>query len=164
MKLGRLASIVITLAWVLNLNAHVQAETKRLIYQSGRQGVSWAVYLLNKKFVKEVELGGETRRLYLVELETDNSDSGVSRQTHLIQCSTSQPFVAFKDDSTSEWQLFTSSIQVAKPMDTTLTATGNIGQFATMSGKIHNVTWHPKRGSWGIPQNLVANRLKFLTH
>jgi hypothetical protein len=101
MRLGGLAGIVITLAWVLNLNAHVQAETKKLIYESGRQGVSWAVYLLNKKFVKEVELGGETRRLYLVELETDNSNSGVSRQTHLIQCSTSQPFVAFKDDSTS---------------------------------------------------------------
>jgi hypothetical protein len=43
MKLGRLAGIVITLAWVLNLNAHVQAETKKLIYESGRQGVSWAV-------------------------------------------------------------------------------------------------------------------------
>ncbi len=65
MRLGGLAGIVITLAWVLNLNAHVQAETKKLIYESGRQGVSWAVYLLNKKFVKEVELGGETRRLYL---------------------------------------------------------------------------------------------------
>jgi len=100
MKLGRLTGIVIALAWVFNLTTHnpVFAETKRLIYEDTRQGISWKVYLLNKKFVKEVELGGETRRLYLIDVEIDNSESGVSQQTNLIQCSKSQPFVAFKDE------------------------------------------------------------------
>ncbi|NJK51672.1 MAG: hypothetical protein HC936_00875 [Leptolyngbyaceae cyanobacterium SU_3_3] len=62
-------------------------------------GTSWEVYLLNKKFVKQIELGGETRKLYLAEMEVNNSYSGTFKQTSLFQCSTSAPFVAFKTDS-----------------------------------------------------------------
>lgn len=76
-----------------------QAESKRLISQGSRMGTSWKIYLLNKKLVKEVSLGGETRKLYLAEMEINNSYSGTSRRTSLFQCSTSAPFVAFKDDA-----------------------------------------------------------------
>jgi len=98
MNVAKLAGIVMALAWSLNCNTQIQAETKKLIYEDARQGTSCQVYLLNKKFVNKVTNGGETRNLYLVDVEIDNSYSGVSRQTNLIQCSTSEPFVAFKDD------------------------------------------------------------------
>ena len=90
--------IFIAIIWLLNIDILAQAESKKLIYEGARQGTEWAVYLLNKKLVKKVELGGETRRLYLVNLEINNSYDGVTKQTNLIQCSTSQPFVAFKSD------------------------------------------------------------------
>ena len=79
--------------------SNTQAESKRLISQGSHMGTSWKVYLLNKKFVKEVKLGGETRKLYLAEMEINNSYSGTSKRTSLFQCSTSAPFVAFKDDA-----------------------------------------------------------------
>ena len=78
MKISKLTQIFVALTLVLNTNIHAQAESKKLIYEGARQGSSWAVYLLNKKLVKKVELGGETRRLYLVDLEIDNSYSGNS--------------------------------------------------------------------------------------
>ena len=98
MKISKLTQIFIALTLVLNANIIAQAESKKLIYEGMRQGISWTVYLLNKKFVKEVKLGGETRRLFLVDEEINSSNGGVSRNTNLIQCSTSEPFVAFKDD------------------------------------------------------------------
>ena len=96
MKISKLTQIFIALTLVLNTSIIAQAESKKLIYEGMRQGISWTVYLLNKKFVKEVKLGGETRRLYLVDLgdEKTNSSNGTKM---LVQCSTSQPFVAFKD-------------------------------------------------------------------
>lgn len=98
MKLEKIASICIATLACLNINLTASADNKKLIYSGFRQGVSWEVYLLNKKFVKEIETGGETRRLYLVDTEINNSYSGISRQTNLVQCSTSEPFIAFKDD------------------------------------------------------------------
>ena len=97
MKIGKLTLMFVALTLVLNTNIIAQAESKKLMYQGMRQGISWTVYLLNKKFVKEVKLSGETRRLYLVDEETKVSNGEVSQQTILIQCSTSQPFVTFKD-------------------------------------------------------------------
>lgn len=98
MKVGKLIQIFIVLLWLFNTNINAKANSKKLIYEGMRQGFSWSVNLLNKKFVKEVKLGGETRRLYLVDIEVSSSHDGVSQGTNLIQCSTSQPFVAFKDD------------------------------------------------------------------
>ncbi|MEB3218368.1 MAG: hypothetical protein VKN72_19335, partial [Nostocales cyanobacterium 94392] len=80
-------------------NTSAYAQNKRLMYEGFRQGTSWKVYLLNKKLAQEIKLGGETRRLYLVDLEINNSYSGIKRRTDLVQCSASAPFVAFKDDS-----------------------------------------------------------------
>jgi hypothetical protein len=97
MKIGKLTLIFVTLTLLLNTNIIAQAESKKLIYEGMQQGISWSVYLLNKKFVKEVKLGGETRRLYLVDEEI-KSDDGVRQQTNLVQCSTSEPFIAFKDE------------------------------------------------------------------
>ncbi|KAF3884234.1 MULTISPECIES: hypothetical protein [Nostocales] len=96
MKL-KLASLTGVLLLVLNLSAH--AQSKRLVSEGARQGVTWKVYLLNKQLTKTVKLNGETRRLYLANVEVSNSYSGVSRRTDLIQCSTSRPFVAFKDNA-----------------------------------------------------------------
>lgn len=95
MKL-KLASLVGILVLVLSLSAH--AQSKRLMFEGTRQGVTWRVYLLNKKLTKTMKVSGETRRLYLVNLEVVNSSSGISRRTDLVQCSTSRPFVAFKAD------------------------------------------------------------------
>lgn len=99
MKILKCLGIAGLLIALITLNT--QAESKRLISQGSRQGTSWKVYLLNKKFVKEVKLGGETKKLYLADMEIDNSYSGTSKQTRLFQCSTSAPFVAFKDSAIS---------------------------------------------------------------
>lgn len=106
MKFDKLIKIFIAIIWLLNTNIIAQAESKKLIYQGMQQGISWSVYLLNKKFVKEVKLGGETRRLYLVDEETKVSDGEVGQQTILIQCSTSQPFVAFEDSYDQQMAIF----------------------------------------------------------
>ena len=100
MKFAKLAVILILLASSWNYNTQIRAETKKLIYEDARQGISWKVYLLKKKLVTKVTYGGETRKGYLVDLEINNSYSGVYRQTNLIQCSTASPFVAFKDRDT----------------------------------------------------------------
>lgn len=97
-KIGKLIQTFSVITLLLNTKIFVQAESKKLIYEGMRQGSSWSVYLLNKKFVKKVKLGGETRRLYLVDKEINSNDGNVSQNTNLIQCSTSQPFVAFKND------------------------------------------------------------------
>ena len=99
MKALKCLGIATLLTAITALNA--QAQPKRLIEQGSRQGTSWKVYLLNKKFVKEIKLGGETKKLYLAEMEINNSYSGTSKRTSLFQCSTSKPFVAFKDSSIS---------------------------------------------------------------
>ncbi|PPS41947.1 hypothetical protein [Chroococcidiopsis sp. TS-821] len=98
MRIKTVLKIIVTLIWSLSINNSVQAEGKKLIYESSRQGTDWKVYLLNKRFVKKLELGGESRRLYLIDLEVDSNYDGVTRQTNLVQCSTSKPFVAFKSD------------------------------------------------------------------
>jgi hypothetical protein len=87
MKISKLIKPFIVLIWLLNINILVRSQSKQLIYEGASQGTEWSVYLLDKN-----------RRLYLVNLEIDNSYSGNSQQTNLIQCSTAQPFVAFKDD------------------------------------------------------------------
>ncbi|PPS43923.1 hypothetical protein [Chroococcidiopsis sp. TS-821] len=91
-------SVFITLVGILSISTSVQAEGKKLIYESSRQGIEWKVYLVNKRLVKKLELGGENRRLYLIDLEVNSSYDGITRQTNLVQCSTSKPFVAFKSD------------------------------------------------------------------
>ncbi|NJO65938.1 MAG: hypothetical protein HC836_50060 [Richelia sp. RM2_1_2] len=96
MKLKKLLSLATIFVLLGNTSAY--AQNKRLMYEGFRQGTSWKVYLLNKKLAQEIKLGGETRRLYLVDLEIDNSDNGIKKRTDLVQCSTEAPFVAFKDD------------------------------------------------------------------
>ena len=97
MKLKKLLSLVIIFVFSGNTSAYPQS--KRLMYEGFQQGSSWKVYLLNKKLAQEIQLSGETRRLYLVDLEIDSNDSGIKkRRTDLVQCSASQPFVAFKND------------------------------------------------------------------
>lgn len=98
MKINQLIITFLVLIGLLNIGSDAQEESKKLIYGGARQGTEWTVYLLNKKLAQEVNLAGETRRLYLVDLEIDNSDDGISRKTNLIQCSTIEPFIAFKDD------------------------------------------------------------------
>jgi hypothetical protein len=98
MKVSKLIKLFIALIWLFNINIIAQAESKKLIYEGSRQGSSWSVYLLNKKLIKEIELGGEIRRLYLVNEEVNRSYDGVHQQTNLVQCSTSQPFIAFKNE------------------------------------------------------------------
>jgi hypothetical protein len=98
MKVNKLSKILIILISLLTTNIHASAESKKLIYEDSRQGSSWSVYLLDKKLIKEIELGGETRRLYLVNEEINSSYDGIRQQTNLVQCSTSQPFIAFKDE------------------------------------------------------------------
>ena len=97
MRISKLIKTFIALTLLLNIRIDAQADSKKLIYKGMRQGISWSVYLLNKKFVKEVKLGGETRRLYLVDLGDEKTNSSNDTKM-LVQCSTSQPFVAFKDD------------------------------------------------------------------
>lgn len=99
MKALRFLSIAALFTIVLA--SSTQAQSKQLIYQRSRIGDTWRVYLLNKKLVKEVKLGGETRRLYLADMKVDFSSTGVTKRTSLFQCSTSAPFVAFKDSSVS---------------------------------------------------------------
>lgn len=97
MKLKKFLGLVTILVFLGNTSAYPQS--KRLMYEGFRQGTSWKVYLLNQKLAQEIKLGGETRRLYLVDLEINDSFSGIKRRTDLVQCSTSAPFVAFKNDN-----------------------------------------------------------------
>ncbi|MBV6627797.1 MAG: hypothetical protein KI793_33555 [Rivularia sp. (in: Bacteria)] len=87
--------------FILLINTTAYSQNKRLMYEGMRQGVSWKVYLLNKKLAKQINIAGKTRKLYLADLEIHNSDSGIKRKTHLVQCSTEQPFVAFKDNNST---------------------------------------------------------------
>ena len=98
MKINQLIPTSIFFTWLLSASIDAPAQSKKLIYEGLRQGTSWSVYLLNKEPVKQIERGGETKQLYVVNLETDSSYDGISQQTNIVQCSTSQPFIAFKDD------------------------------------------------------------------
>ncbi|MEB3217032.1 MAG: hypothetical protein VKN72_12510 [Nostocales cyanobacterium 94392] len=72
MKLKNLLNLAIIFVFLGNTSAY--AQSKRLMYEGFRQGTSWKVYLLNKKLAQEIKLGGETRRLYLVDLEREQRD------------------------------------------------------------------------------------------
>ena len=101
MKLKKLLSLVIIFVSLGNTSAY--SQSKKLIYGGSKQGTSWDVYLLNKKLAQEIKIGGETRRLYLVDLEVRSTEvvsgeTSTKRKTDLVQCSTSAPFIAFKDN------------------------------------------------------------------
>lgn len=98
MKINKLIKIFISVTWLLTASINASAQSKKLIYEGSRQGTSWSVYLLNKEPVKKIERGGETKQLYVVDLETNSSYDGVSQQTNIVQCSTSEPFIAFKNN------------------------------------------------------------------
>lgn len=97
MKITQIGTIFLILIFLASATISARSQSKKLMYRGARQGTEWTVYLLNKKLVQTVELGGETRKIYSIDLEIDNSYSGISQQTNLVQCSTSQPFIAFKD-------------------------------------------------------------------
>ena len=122
------------------------------MYQGMRQGISWTVYLLNKKFVKEVKLSGETRQLYLVDEETKVSNGEVSQQTILIQCSTSQPFVAFKDSYEQQMAI----IDFINPGEEP--GGFNSGSYSTYWIVCHDL-WQP----WEYDLNYEATQLSYST-
>lgn len=63
-----------------------------------RQGTTWASYVLGKQIVEQHQLGGVPTIVYAVDIETNNSYSGITKTTNWVQCSTEEPFVAFEAD------------------------------------------------------------------
>ena len=71
------------------------AQQRRLINENCRQGSCWETFLLNKRLIHSDTLGGNTNRLYEVELEVVDNREGTSRRTQWAYCSLEEPYVAF---------------------------------------------------------------------
>lgn len=72
----------------------VLAQNRRLVSSGCRQGFCWEAYVLGKKVIRQDQLNGKPRTVYLVDLESKTS-RGTDRRQDWVQCSTTEPFVAF---------------------------------------------------------------------
>jgi hypothetical protein len=93
-------TILFVLIGVVNsarANPKPTAKPKQLIYTGYRQGVSWQVFLLNTRSAGQLKVNEEIRKLYLVDLETVLNKTKY-KFTDLVQCSTTYPFVASRDE------------------------------------------------------------------
>jgi hypothetical protein len=59
-----------------------------------QQGNCWETYILGKRVIRQYQLSGDKRTIYSVDLKTI-SDGKTERNQKWVQCSTSEPFVAF---------------------------------------------------------------------
>lgn len=59
-----------------------------------QKGHCWEIYILGKRLIRQYQLGRDKRTIYLVNLKTI-SDGKATRDQNWVQCSTSEPFVAF---------------------------------------------------------------------
>jgi hypothetical protein len=92
----------LSLLFLAGQSTTLQAAPKRLIASDLNQGQRTQSFWLNQTLVQTFRLGGETRRIYSVDVEVvataADSDriKSTRRQTNLVQCSTAAPFIAFK--------------------------------------------------------------------
>jgi hypothetical protein len=89
-SLASLAPSVIILFLVNSFLA--SAQTKKIV--DCQQGNCIETYISSKRVIRQYQLSGDKRTIYLVDLKTSSGGKTVQSQDW-VQCSTSQPFVAF---------------------------------------------------------------------
>ena len=71
------------------------AQQRRLVEGGCRQGSCWETYYLGKRLIHNNTLGGNSNRLFEVDLEVVSDYSGTNPRKQWVYCSLEESFVAF---------------------------------------------------------------------
>ncbi|MCC5667238.1 hypothetical protein LC653_25960 [Nostoc sp. CHAB 5784] len=126
----------------------VLAQNKRLVNSGCRQGFCWETYVLGKRVIRQDQLGGSKRTVYLVDLESKDS-RGTNRQQRWVQCFTKEPFVAFIPPALDTDQVFIHYINPG-------------GEFYGYNGSSHQMYWAICHNIWQANLSNMAGKARSL--
>lgn len=141
-------SAIATLTMFLIVSPPASAQNRKLVSSGCRQGRCWETYIVGKKVIRQDELGGRKRTVYLVDLE-GKVPRAEDRWQNWVQCSTKEPFVAFISPVLDTNQVF---IHYLNPG----------GEFYGYNGSSHQLYWATCHNIWQPDLSKMAEKARSL--